>query len=148
MTFESGEYRVITPLDPLEGERFVEPTCLELEKINQLYRKIVRDEDYVNPTVDGILNWQTITSCWTDSDTVLENWKQRIHEVSMRRWERIDHIVRWVGMEIREPPSFHGINDLEVFLEQYEDEVLENQILFALDIALKATPARWWGAHK
>jgi hypothetical protein len=50
--------------------------------------------------------------------------------------------------EIREPPSFHGVNDLEVFLTQYEDEVLENQRLLALDIALKATPARWWGTHK
>jgi hypothetical protein len=34
MTFESGEYRVIVPLDPSEGERFVEPTCLDLEEIN------------------------------------------------------------------------------------------------------------------
>jgi hypothetical protein len=45
-------------------------------------------------------------------------------------------------MEIREPPNFHGINDLETFLAQYEDEVLENQRLLTLDIALKATPAR------
>jgi hypothetical protein len=28
MTFESGEYRVIAPLYPLEGERFVEPLLL------------------------------------------------------------------------------------------------------------------------
>jgi hypothetical protein len=26
--------------------------------------------------------------------------------------------------------------------------VLENQRLLALDISLKAKPARWWGAHK
>jgi hypothetical protein len=31
MTFESGEYKVIAPLDPSKGERFVEPTCLDLE---------------------------------------------------------------------------------------------------------------------
>jgi hypothetical protein len=61
---------------------------------------------------------------------------------------RIDRAVRWVGTEIREPPSFHGVNDLEAFLTHYEDEVLENQRLLALDIALKATPARWWGTHK
>jgi hypothetical protein len=36
MTFELGEYRVIATLDQLEGERFVEPTCLDLEKINRL----------------------------------------------------------------------------------------------------------------
>jgi hypothetical protein len=33
-TFESGEYRVIAPLDPSEGERIVEPTFLDLEEIN------------------------------------------------------------------------------------------------------------------
>jgi hypothetical protein len=37
MEFELGEYRVVAPLDPSEGERFVEPTCLDLEEINQLY---------------------------------------------------------------------------------------------------------------
>jgi hypothetical protein len=67
---------------------------------------------------------------------------------STRRCERIDRAVRWVGIEILEPPSFHRINDFEKFLEQYEDEVLENQRLLALDIALKATPAIWWGTHK
>jgi hypothetical protein len=66
----------------------------------------------------------------------------------MRRCERIDHAVRWVGTQIREPPSFHGINDLETFFIQYEDEVLENQLLLALELALMATPKRWWGAHK
>jgi hypothetical protein len=39
LTFESREYRVIAPLDPSEGERFVEPTCLDLEEIGQLYRR-------------------------------------------------------------------------------------------------------------
>jgi hypothetical protein len=30
MTFQSGQYRVIVPLDPPKGERFVELTCLDL----------------------------------------------------------------------------------------------------------------------
>jgi len=34
MTFESGEYRVIAPLVPSEGERLLEPTCLDLEEID------------------------------------------------------------------------------------------------------------------
>jgi hypothetical protein len=71
MTFESGEYRVIAPLDPSEGERFVEPTSIDSEEINQLYRKPAYNEDYVNPTADGILSWQIITSCAIDSDTGL-----------------------------------------------------------------------------
>jgi hypothetical protein len=84
----------------------------------------------------------------SSSDTGLENWRLRLHEVSTRRCARIDHTVRWVGTKIREPPSFHGVNDLEGFLTWYEDEVLENKIFLALDITLKETPARWWGSHK
>ena len=56
MTFDSGEYKVVAPLDPLEGERFVELTCLDLEEISQLYRTTARYEDYINPTADGILS--------------------------------------------------------------------------------------------
>jgi hypothetical protein len=75
MTFESGEYRVIAPLYPSEGERFAEPTCLDLEEINQLYRTTTHEEHYVNPTVDGVLSWRNITSCAFDSNTCLENWQ-------------------------------------------------------------------------
>jgi hypothetical protein len=56
--------------------------------------------------------------------------------------------LRWVGTEVREPPTFYGLNDLEEFLMKYEVEVMENQILPALDISLKDTPAIWWGTHK
>jgi hypothetical protein len=34
MEFELGEYIVIASLDPSKGERFVEPTFLDLEEIN------------------------------------------------------------------------------------------------------------------
>jgi hypothetical protein len=82
MTFESREYRVIAPLDPSEGGRFVEPTFLDLEEIGQLYRTTVHDEDYINPTVDEVLSWWSITSCAIESDTMLEKWQQRLHKVS------------------------------------------------------------------
>jgi hypothetical protein len=72
MTFELGEYRVIVPLDPSEGERFVE-TFLDLKEINQLYRTIAQEDDYVNPTADEVLNWRSITSCMSDLDMGLEN---------------------------------------------------------------------------
>jgi hypothetical protein len=44
--------------------------------------------------------------------------------------------------------QFPWLKDLETFLTQYKDVVLDNQRLLSLDLALKATPARWWGAHK
>jgi hypothetical protein len=58
------------------------------------------------------------------------------------------HVLRWIGSEVREPPTFYGQSNLEEFLAKFELEILENQRLLALDIALKATPTCWWGAHK
>jgi hypothetical protein len=75
MIFESSEYRVIAPFDPSEGERFVEPTCLDLEEINQLYRTTTQEEDYVNPNANGVFIWRRITSCASNSNTGLDNWK-------------------------------------------------------------------------
>ena len=78
----------------------------------------------------------------------MEDWQQRLHEVSTRRCTRLDRTVRWVGTEIREPLKFYGVNELEEFLTRYEDEVLENKRLLSLDIVLKETLVRWWGVHK
>jgi hypothetical protein len=73
MKFESRDYRVIAPLDPSKGERFIEPTFLDLEEIDQLYRTTAHEEDYVNPIVDEVISLCNINSCAIDSDIGLEN---------------------------------------------------------------------------
>ena len=78
-----------------------------------MYKTIVQEEYYVNPTVDEVISWRIIMSCASDSDTRLDNWQQRLHEVSTRICTRIDRVVQWVGTKIREPSRFHGFNDLE-----------------------------------
>jgi len=37
---------------------------------------------------------------------------------------------------------------VSLFLDEYEREIIEEQRLQDLDVALKGTPARWWGTHK
>jgi hypothetical protein len=88
--------------------------------------------------MDGVCTMEDFDA--SDSNTVLDNWQHRLHEFSTRRLARIDCVVRWVGKTIREPPNFHGLNDLEEFFKKYEDEMIENYRLLALDISLKATP--------
>jgi hypothetical protein len=56
--------------------------------------------------------------------------------------------LRWIGSEVREPSTFHGQNNLEEFLRNFKLDAMENQRSLVLDIALKATPAHWWGARK
>ena len=56
--------------------------------------------------------------------------------------------LRWIGIEINEIPSFHGLTDIQDFLEQFEQQIPHEQRIAAMDLAVRATPARWWYAHK
>jgi hypothetical protein len=75
MILVSGEYRVIALLYPSEGGRYVEPVTdnILIEDVNQIYRTTMCEEDYINPTADGMLSWRSISSCALDFDTRLEN---------------------------------------------------------------------------
>ena len=40
-------------------------------------------KDYIHPTVDGELGWSSSSSKSSDSNDALENWQNRMHEVSL-----------------------------------------------------------------
>jgi hypothetical protein len=105
-------------------------------------------DDYVNPIAEGLLSWRSISSCTLDSEEAMENWQQRLHEVSTRKCARITHVLRWIGTEICEPPRYDGLTDVVYFIREFELQISDQQRLLALDVALKETPARWWDAHK
>jgi hypothetical protein len=71
-----------------------------------------------------------------------------MYEVSTRRCARLTREVRWIGTTVSKFPTFDGLNHLESFLLEIEEIVPIQQRFLALDEALKATPARWWGTHK
>ena len=54
MVFENEGTQVIVPLDPAEGERYTEPV-LEEDEVDHIYKLTVRDEDWINPTTDGVI---------------------------------------------------------------------------------------------
>ena len=45
-------------------------------------------------------------------------------------------------------PYYDGLTDIDKFLDAFEREVLEKHRFQALYLALRTTPARWWGTHK
>jgi hypothetical protein len=71
-----------------------------------------------------------------------------MYEVSTRRCARLTKVVRWIGTEVSNLPTFDGLNNLETFLVEFERIVRVQQRMLTLDKALKATPSRWWGTHK
>ena len=56
--------------------------------------------------------------------------------------------VFWVETELRDPPIYDGTGAVEDFLDAMEYRVAEEQHIPAMDVVLKATPARWLAAHK
>ena len=56
--------------------------------------------------------------------------------------------LRWISANVRDIPSFDGLEDVNEFLQQFEQEIPHEQRMEAIDLAVKATPARWWHAHK
>ena len=45
-------------------------------------------------------------------------------------------------------PTYDGLNEVDIFLDAFEREVPEKWHFHALEWALHAKPARWWGTHK
>ncbi len=63
MIFEVEWMRVIQPLHPYQGPRFIEPMDDrdETRMLDHLYRPTVgKREDYINPTVGGSVIWRSI----------------------------------------------------------------------------------------
>ena len=76
--------------------------------------------DYINPIVERNISWRCDSSCASDSDVGLENWKNRLYEVSARRCAFMTKSLRWIGIEIKDYLSFDGLVDVNDFLQQLE----------------------------
>ena len=86
ISFEDEEMRVVAPLDPLEGPRYLEPVFNEWhgDHLDTIYNITTLWEDYINPTVDSNLSWKCDSSCTSDSGEALENWQHRLYMNSLR----------------------------------------------------------------
>ena len=97
MIFEGKELRVMVPLDPSQGERYTEPLRDEdQDDLDHFYNITAKEEDYVDPSAEGIMDWQCDSSCMTDSDDGLENWQNRLYELHGHRCARITKSLRWL----------------------------------------------------
>ena len=56
MKFERKSLQVVVPLDPAEAEHYTEPVhdfLEEYDDLDQIYKIIVQNEDWINPMDDG-----------------------------------------------------------------------------------------------
>jgi len=50
--------------------------------------------------------------------------------------------------KVRKLPYYDGLTNIDLFLDDIECEFPEEHHFQALELALSATPVRWWGTHK
>ena len=95
MTFEKKNLRVIVPLDPSQGERYTKPLREEDQNVlDHIYNITAKEEYYIDPPAEGIMDWQCDSFCMTDSDDGLENWQNRLYELHGHRCARIIKSLR------------------------------------------------------
>jgi hypothetical protein len=77
-------------------------------------------DDYITPTAEVVLSWKSISSYASNSEEVLEHWKQILHEVSTRRCAHVTHSLRWIGVELCDPKKYDGLTHVNIFLRYFE----------------------------
>ena len=91
LSFRDNDMRVVYPIDPLEGQRCIEPVYSEGQGdyLDHIYNVTALQEDYINPIKDGNMSRRSSSSCTFDSGEALENCQNQLHEVSMRRCAQV-----------------------------------------------------------
>ena len=129
LSFEDDEMRVVAPIDPLEGQIYVEQVFNkgQCDDLDNIYNVTTLKEDYINPTVDGNLSKRCVSSCTSESGEAIQNCQNQLHEVSMRICDMITKSVRRVVTQSRSLPTYEGLPNLETFLTKFEELVTEPQ---------------------
>ena len=86
--------------------------------------------------------WDFKSSFTSDFDEELECWQNCLHEVTTLSYNMMTRSLHCVSSEVRNLPTYDGLNDVYVFLDAFEREVPKKQHFQALEWALCATPTR------
>lgn len=144
MIFEKNSLRIVVPLDPVEGVHYTKPMCDEKSdnELDYIYKITTQEQDWVNPIADGWVSWECESSYTSDSDEEIEQWQNRLHELTTLNCNMIVRSLCCVTTEVRDLPMYDGLTVVDEFLTKFESTIPEQQWFVALKWALRATPAR------
>ena len=118
-------------MDPNEGRRYID---LVKDKVVRGWDHAYNiSEYYIHLISEGELGWSSASSMSSDSDDALENRKNCLHEVSLRKWGLIMQSLCHVTIETIELLIYEGLPKLFEFLLEFEDKVSEPQRFLVLD---------------
>lgn len=70
MILKKKSLHVVIPLNSVEGECYIEPMHDDGsdDEMDCIYKITSWDQEWVNPTIDGRVSWEHMSSCLSDSD--------------------------------------------------------------------------------
>ena len=144
MLFEKKSLHVVVPLDPMEGSCYTEPVrnYYSDDTLDCIYKITTWEQGCVNPTMDGMISWERESSCTSDVDEEIEQWKNWLHQVTTLNCNMMTRSLCCVTTEVRDLPMYDGLTEVDDFLNKFESEVPKQQCFDALKWALRAMPAR------
>ena len=113
MVFENNDTMVIVPLEPAEGKCYTELVPKE-EDVDHIYKLTTRD--VVNPIVDEVLCWEEDNEFLFDFDEEIENWQNRLHDVSALHCLWVTKDFCCISSEVRDLPYFDNLGNVKEFL--------------------------------
>ena len=117
--FENNITRVIVPLDPKEGERYTEIVHGE-EEVDHILKLTAWNEDWINPTMEGVLYWEADSECFSDSNEEMENWKNQLDDVLALQYLRVTRDFCCISLEVRDISHFDESGSIKEFLRIVE----------------------------
>ena len=70
--------------------------------------------------MDGRLNWEKDISYFSYSYEELENWQNRLHEVSALHCNQVKKALLCISSEVRYFLYYDGLSNVNIFLEELE----------------------------
>ena len=103
MTFEGRGLIVIIPLDPSQGELYTKPLRNEdPDVLDHIYNIATEEDDSEESLAE---DWESGSSCMTDSEDGLESWQNRLSELHGHRCTRITKSLRRLSSQTRTFPA-------------------------------------------
>ena len=93
------------------------------EDVDHIYKLTARDEDWINPMMDGVICREKDSECFSDSNGEMENWKNQLHNVSALRRLRVTRDFHCISSKVRDLPYFDDFGSIKEFFRAFQAEV-------------------------
>ena len=97
------------------------------DELDCIYQITAQDQDWVNPMTDERISWEHDSPCTLDSNDEIEQWQNRLHEVTTLNRNLMVRSLRRVMTKARELSTYAGATNVEEPIDRCEKARMEQK---------------------